>query len=75
MLYWSENIRYLRNRLGRSQQRLADDLGITRTRYCKYEYGQTEPPIELLVKLAEYFGVGIAHLIETDLSLRERKQQ
>lgn len=70
MLYWSENIRYLRNRLGRSQQRLADDLGITRTRYCKYEYGQTEPPIELLVKLANYFGVSIDELAKEDIQRR-----
>lgn len=70
MLYWSENIRYLRNRLGRSQQRLADDLGITRTRYCKYEYGQTEPPIELLIKLANYFGVSIDELAKEDIQRR-----
>ncbi|TJZ51838.1 helix-turn-helix transcriptional regulator [Sphingobacterium olei] len=70
MLYWTENIKYLRARVGYSQQRLADDLGITRTRYSKYEYGLAEPPIEILVKLSSYFGVSLDELAKVDLRSR-----
>ncbi|MFD2893440.1 helix-turn-helix transcriptional regulator [Sphingobacterium arenae] len=60
-------MRYLRGRKGRSQQQLADQLGITRTRYSKYEYGMAEPPIELLIKIARYYGVTIDDIISVDL--------
>ncbi|MBD1425698.1 helix-turn-helix transcriptional regulator [Sphingobacterium arenae] len=67
MLYLADNMRYLRGRKGRSQQQLADQLGITRTRYSKYEYGMAEPPIELLIKIARYYGVTIDDIISVDL--------
>lgn len=68
MLYHlAENIKYLRAQVGRSQQELANDLGITRTRYSKYEYGMAEPPVELLVKIAMYYKLRIDDLILVDL--------
>ena len=62
-MYWVDNIKYLRARKGLSQQGLADALGITRARYSKYEYGQAEPPLELLVRLSDYFGVSVDELL------------
>ncbi|MBD1425689.1 helix-turn-helix transcriptional regulator [Sphingobacterium arenae] len=67
MLYLADNMRYLRGRKGRSQQQLADELGITRTRYSKYEYGMAEPPIDLLIKIARYYGLSIDDIISVDL--------
>lgn len=67
MLYLADNMRYLRGRKGRSQQQLADELGITRTRYSKYEYGMAEPSIELLVKIARYYGISVDDIISVDL--------
>ena len=68
-------MKYLRAKLGLSQKRLADDLGITRTRYSKYEYGMAEPPIELLVKIATYYEVSIDALVSVDLCRIPRKQE
>ncbi len=68
MLYWVDNIKYLRARKGLSQQGLADALGITRARYSKYEYGQAEPPIELLVKIAKYYAVSVDDLLDANLA-------
>ena len=51
MSYLADNIRYLRNQLGHSQQKVADDLFITRGRYAKYEENASEPPIEILARL------------------------
>ncbi|MFD2966204.1 helix-turn-helix domain-containing protein [Sphingobacterium bambusae] len=68
MLYWIDNIKYLRARKGLSQQGLADALGITRARYSKYEYGQAEPPLELVVKIARFYGVSIDVLLDDDIS-------
>ncbi|TJZ53793.1 helix-turn-helix transcriptional regulator [Sphingobacterium olei] len=67
MFYLSENMKYLRARKGRSQQELADDLGITRSRYSKYEYGLAEPSIVLLAKLAEYYRITLDALILQEL--------
>ncbi|WP_162304995.1 helix-turn-helix domain-containing protein [Sphingobacterium olei] len=60
-------MKYLRARKGRSQQELADDLGITRSRYSKYEYGLAEPSIVLLAKLAEYYRITLDALILQEL--------
>ena len=67
MLLLAQNIRYLRNQLGYAQQRVADDLIITRSRYSKYEEGASEPPVELLLKISRYYNVSIDLLVSVDL--------
>ncbi|WP_133642172.1 helix-turn-helix domain-containing protein [Sphingobacterium paludis] len=47
---------------------MAKALGITRARYSKYEYGQAEPPFELLVNMSAYFGVGVDDLLSSDVA-------
>ncbi|MDR2282133.1 MAG: helix-turn-helix domain-containing protein, partial [Sphingobacterium sp.] len=63
----ADNMRFLRGRRGLSQQRVADDLIITRSRYAKYEEGASEPPIELLQRISRYFHVSIDLLVGVDL--------
>lgn len=53
----------LRSKKMYSQRKVADDLGITRSRYSKYEYGDAEPPIEILLKLKDYYDVKIDDLL------------
>lgn len=60
-------MRYLRNQLNCSQQRVADGLMITRGRYAKYEDSASEPPIELLIRISRYFHVSIDLLVSVDL--------
>ncbi|MFD2744483.1 MULTISPECIES: helix-turn-helix domain-containing protein [Sphingobacterium] len=67
MLYLSENIRYLRAKAGKSQRALAEQLGITRARYSKYEYGTAEPPLEILLKISDYYHVTINVLIASSI--------
>jgi len=63
----SFNIRHLRELKKLSQEGLADDLSITRARLGAYEEARNEPPIEILIKLSEYFQVSIDALVKTDL--------
>lgn len=63
----ADNMRFLRGRRGLSQQRVADELIITRSRYAKYEEGASEPPIELLQRISRYFHVSIDLLVGVDL--------
>ena len=58
-----KNLKLLRKLKGVSQQDVADYVGVTQSGYQKYETGQREPPIEVLKKLSEYFGVTIPELI------------
>lgn len=67
MLNFADNIRILRDRRKISQQKLADDLMITRSRYVKYEDSTSEPPLELLVKMSKYFGVSVDLLLNVDI--------
>lgn len=64
----SENMRYLRGKLNLSQQKVADDLLITRGRYGKYEDDAAAPPIEILIKISTYYNVSIDLLLKINLS-------
>lgn len=49
-----------------TQTKLAENLGIKRITYNKYELGQAEPPIKTLVKIADYFNVSIDYLVDRE---------
>jgi transcriptional regulator with XRE-family HTH domain len=68
MSIFSENIKLLRGQFGLSQQKLADELIITRVRFAKYEEGKSEPPFEILKRISKHFHVSIDILINVDLS-------
>ncbi len=64
----AKNIKVLRDLKRRSQEQVADDLGINRSRLGAYEEGRNEPPIELLIRISRYFQISIDALICGDLS-------
>ncbi len=45
-----------------SSQQVADAIGIKGTTYRRYEIS-TEPKLEVLVKIADYFGVSVDYLV------------
>lgn len=63
----SGNIRFLRQWKGLSQEQLAEQLDLTRARLGAYEEGRNEPPLDVLIKLSEYFHVAIDALVRGDL--------
>ena len=63
----ASNIRFLRQLKGLSQEQLADELKVTRSRIGGYEEARNEPPIDLLIRLSEYFHVAIDALVRGDL--------
>lgn len=67
MSIFSDNIRLLRDKLKYSQQKVAEDILITRGRYATYEDGRSEPPIDLLIKLSKYYKVSIDFLVSVDI--------
>lgn len=67
MSLFSDNIKYLRGKKVLTQSGVADDLKITRARLLKYEDGTSQPPIELLKKISNYYHVSIDLLVSVDL--------
>lgn len=63
----AKNIRILREDTGFSQEQLAESLGITRARLGAYEENRNQPPIEILIMLADYFKISVDALIRADL--------
>ena len=56
-------IRELREDRDLTQTALADYLGVRQTTYSKYELGRIEVPVEVLIKLAEYYQVSLDYLV------------
>lgn len=58
-----ENIRNLREDNDKLQVELADYLKVKQTTYSKYELGKINIPVEVLIKLADYYDVSIDYLV------------
>src|ERR1043165_1055001 len=63
----ANNIKFLRQLKHISQEQLADELNITRSRIGGYEEGRNEPPIDILIGLSEFFHIAIDALVRGDL--------
>ena len=56
-------IRNLREDNDKKQQELADYLNVKQTTYSKYELGKVNIPIEVFMKLADYYDVSVDYLL------------
>jgi len=73
MSFISKNIRYLRVAKQLSQEQLAEQLNITRSRVGSYEEGRSEPNIETLILLSNYFKIPVDALVKNNLTKAEGK--
>ncbi len=64
----SKNIRHLRRLKGLTQEVLAEDLNVTRSRISSYEENRSAPTIDMLIKLSDFFKVPIDILLRNDLT-------
>lgn len=53
---------------GLSQEQLADNLGITRSRLGAYEENRNEPSIDLLIAISDFFHIAVDALVRGDLT-------
>ncbi len=56
-VFRGDRLREIRERYGVRQSDLAELCGLTRTQITNLEAGNTEPSVQVLVKLAYHFGV------------------
>ena len=59
----SLRLKELRRASRKTQKTVADDLGIGRATYSRYESGNRQPTIETLLEIANYYGVMIDYLL------------
>ncbi len=64
----AKNIKHLRALKKLSQEALAEELNITRSRIGSYEENRSAPTIEILIKFSDYFKIPIDILLRNDLT-------
>jgi len=67
-MFLSENLKLLRKRKVLTQDDLASVLGIKRPTLNNYENRVAIPPVDMLIRLSDYFGISIDTLLRVDLS-------
>lgn len=60
---FGERLKLLRNKTGKSQERIAKDIGISRARYSHYENNHVEPDMALIRQLAKVYSVTTDYLL------------
>ena len=63
MIDYVKRIRDLREDHDKTQQEIADILGISQTMYARYERGANELPLRHLVKLCDYYHVSADYIL------------
>jgi len=66
-----KNIKKIRSVKGLSQQAFADLFLLTRGNISSYEEFRAEPKLDIMLRIAKYFGIPLADFIEKDLSVNE----
>lgn len=72
-----ENIRNLRKKYDKLQIELAMYLNVRQTTYSKYELGKIQLPLDILLKLADFYDVSIDYIVgrsTNDSSFKERAE-
>lgn len=67
MEFFAKNLKYLRKIKGISQQKFADDIGMSRDGINSIENKGANPSISTLIKIRNYFNVNLDDLIFVDL--------
>lgn len=60
----ADRIQHLRKINGISQEKLADEIGVSRQTISKWESEQSVPDIEKITLMSDYFGVTTDYLIK-----------
>ena len=60
----SINLRYLRTSRRLTQSEMSADIDIDMKAYAKYEEGRSEPTIDTLIRISEYYGITVDELVK-----------
>lgn len=73
-MYLSSNIKFLRQRKGRTQDDVACALKLKRSTLSGYENGIAQPGVETLVAFSGYFNISIDTMLKIDISRLSESQ-
>lgn len=59
-----DKIKYLRRKKKLTQSQLAKELNVTAQAVSKWEKGLSNPDVEIIIKLSEFFGVTTDYLLK-----------
>jgi len=62
MATFSERLQELKDTRGIMQKDVAAAIGVPLRTYQRYEYGEREPQLSTLVKIADFYGVTLDYL-------------
>ena len=62
MIHIENKLQFLRELHELKQQDVADALGVSRSTYANYESGRRAPDIDLLMRLADIYGISLDEL-------------
>ncbi len=71
MSFFGKNIKKIRSVKNLSQQAFADLFGLKRGTLGAYEEGRSEPKIETIIKIANYFSIPIGDFLTNELTVNE----
>ena len=73
---FANNLKELRKKNNLTQEDLANSLTVSRQAICMWERGERIPKINVLTKIARFFGVSIDHMVNGKLiGKRSRKEK
>ena len=67
-VFWNESMRLCRERHGYLQKELSEKLGISERTLQRYEAGESEPTVSILIKLSKIYDASIDSIIGNELS-------
>ena len=65
------NLKEIRKQRNLSQKAISDYLNCSQVVYSRYESGSREPPIDFLIKLADFYGITLDELVGRTKSKNE----
>ena len=68
---FSENLKMLRRQKGISQEVLAQELNVVRQTVSKWEKGLSVPDAEMLICIADLFGISVSELLGSKIEQEE----
>ena len=68
---FSENLKMLRRQKGISQEVLAQELNVVRQTVSKWEKGLSVPDAEMLICIADLFGISVSELLGSKIEQKE----
>ena len=74
MSFFGKNIKKIRSVKGLSQQAFAELFNLKRATLGAYEEGRSEPKIDTIIKIANYFSIPIDNLLTSELTVNNLLQ-